>query len=152
MVEFHPGVWVWHIPFFWIPHLPKMLITGREREFWEFWIKAETWNPAAITDEAIDEWIARLSAPGGLRGCLETYRAGMKNARINKELKQSKLTLPILTIGAPEFFGELVRDQMEKMAVGLERSEVFQECGHSLALEMPDRLAQTLREFMLNRP
>jgi hypothetical protein len=146
------GVWVWHIPFFWIPHLPEMLITGREREFWEFWIKAETWNPNAITNEAIDEWIARLSAPGGLRGCLETYRAGMKNARINKELKQSKLTLPILTIGAPEFFGELVRDQMEKMAVSVERSEVFQECGHSLALEMPERLALTLREFMLNRP
>ena len=40
----------------------------------------------AITNEAIDEWIARLSAPGGLRGCLETYRAGLKNARINKEL------------------------------------------------------------------
>jgi hypothetical protein len=76
----------------------------------------------------------------------------MKNARINKELKQSKLTLPILTIGAPEFFGELVRDQMEKMAVSVERSEVFQECGHSLALEMPERLALTLREFMLNRP
>ena len=44
------GVWVWHIPFFWIPHLPEMLITGREREFWEFWIKAETWNPNAITN------------------------------------------------------------------------------------------------------
>src|SRR4051794_27392633 len=27
------GVWVWHIPFFWIPHIPEMLITGREREF-----------------------------------------------------------------------------------------------------------------------
>ena len=79
------GVWVWHIPFFWIPHLPEMLITGREREFWEFWIKAETWNPNAITKEAIDEWIGCLSAPGGLRGCLETYRAGLKNARINAD-------------------------------------------------------------------
>jgi pimeloyl-ACP methyl ester carboxylesterase len=146
------GVWVWHIPFFWIPHLPEMLITGREREFWEFWIKAETWNPNAITKEAIDEWIARLSAPGGLRGCLETYRAGLKNARINAELKKKKLSLPILTIGAPEFFGELVRDQMEKVSTGVERSEVFQECGHSLALEAPERLAETLRAFMLDRP
>lgn len=128
-----------------------MLITGREREFWEFWIKAETWNPNAITKEAIDEWIARLSAPGGLRGCLETYRAGLKNARINAELKQIPLDLPILTIGAPEFFGDLVRSQMEKVAVGVERSEVFQACGHSLALEAPERLADTLRAFMLGR-
>lgn len=145
------GVWVWHIPFFWIPHLPEMLITGKEREFWEFWIKAETWNPNAITDEAIAEWTARLAAPGGLRGCLETYRAGLKNARINKELKKTKLTLPIMTIGAPEFFGPLVEDQMRKVSTGVERAAVFEECGHSLSWEAEDRLATMLREFMLNR-
>ncbi|WP_252312474.1 alpha/beta fold hydrolase [Sinobaca sp. H24] len=61
------GVWLWHIPFFWIPHIPEMLISGHEREFWEFWIKQETWNPNAITNEALDEWIAKLTAPGGLR-------------------------------------------------------------------------------------
>ena len=145
------GVWVWHIPFFWIPHLPEMLITGKEREFWEFWIKAETWNPNAISDEAITEWIARLAAPGGLRGCLETYRAGLKNARINKELKKTKLTLPIMTVGAPEFFGPLVEDQMRKVSTGVERAEVFEECGHSLSWEAEDRLAKMLQEFMLNR-
>jgi len=143
------GVWLWHIPFFWIPHLPEMLINGREREFWEFWIKAETWNPNAISDEAITEWVARLSAPGGLRGCLETYRAGLKNARINQELAQTKLELPIMTIGAPEFFGELVENQMVMVSNGVERSEVFEECGHSLALEAPERLAKCLTEFML---
>ena len=142
------GVWLWHIPFFWIPHLPEMLISGRERKFWEFWIKAETWNPNAIADEAITEWIARLSAPGGLRGCLETYRAGLKNARINDELIKTKLTMPVMTLGAPEFFGELVRDQMERVAERVVRSDVFEECGHSLALEAPDRLASALLDFI----
>jgi pimeloyl-ACP methyl ester carboxylesterase len=145
------GVWVWHIPFFWIPHIPEMLITGHEREFWEFWIKAETWNPTAITDEAIDEWIARLMAPGGLRGVLETYRAGLKNGEINQRLKAEKLTLPIMTVGAPEFFGPLVEDQMLKMSTGVERAEIFEECGHSLSLEKEVRMAEMLREFMLGR-
>ncbi len=145
------GVWVWHIPFFWIPDLPEMLITGHEREFWEYWIKAETWNPCAIEDEAIDEWIARMLAPGGLRGILETYRAGFKNADINAELKKTKLKMPIMTIGAPEFFGELVEDQMNKVSEGVERAFVFEECGHSLALEAEDRLASELRSFMLDR-
>lgn len=145
------GVWLWHIPFFWIPHLPEMLITGHEREFWEFWIKAETWNPTAISDEAITEWISCLKAPGGLRGCLETYRAGLKNARINKELASTKLTLPVMTVGAPEFFGPLVEQQMRNVSVNVERAEVFDECGHSLALEAEQRLAKMLREFMLNR-
>ena len=145
------GVWVWHIPFFWIPHVPEMLITGHEREFWEFWIKAETWNPAAITPEAIDEWIACLMAPGGLRGVLETYRAAFVNAATNARLKAEPLTLPIMTVGAPEFFGPLVEEQMRKMSTGVERAEVFEECGHSIALEAEDRLALMLREFMLGR-
>lgn len=145
------GVWVWHIPFFWIPHLPEMLITGREREFWEFWIKAETWNPYAISEEAISEWVGCLKAPGGLRGCLETYRAGLANARINRDLKQTKLTLPIMTVGAPEFFGPLVESQMLKVAEKVERTAVFEHCGHSLALEAEGRLATMLREFMLDR-
>ena len=144
------GVWVWHIPFFWIPHLPEMLIQGKERDFWEFWIKAETYNPTAISDEAITEWISKLKAPGGLRGCLETYRAAMQNAEIVRELKGTKLRMPIATIGAPEFFGELVEDQMKRMSEnGVERAEVFEECGHSLALEADERLATFLREFML---
>lgn len=145
------GVWNWHLPFFWIPHIPEMLISGREREFWEYWIKAETWNPTAISEEAITEWVARLTAPGGLRGCLETYRAGLRNAAINRDLARNKLTVPIMTIGAPEFFGPMVRDQMLKVAHSVERAEVFEECGHSLAWEAEDRLAAALREFMLGR-
>jgi len=143
------GVWVWHIPFFWIPHLPEMLITGHEREFWEFWIKAETWNPNAISEEAMTEWVACLRAPGGLRGCMETYRAGLKNARINKDLSATKLDLPIMTVGAPEFFGPLVEQQMRDVSTGVKRAEVFEACGHSLALEAETRLATMLREFML---
>ena len=80
---------------------------------------------------------------------LETYRAGLKNGRINQELKQTKISMPILTIGAPEFFGELVEEQMLKVAEKVDCAEVFQECGHSLALEAEDRLASLLREFML---
>jgi len=125
-----------------------MLTTGREREFWECWSKAATWNPNASAGEAVSEWIARLSAPGGLRGCLETYRAGLKNARINDELIKTKLTMPVMTLGAPEFFGELVRDQMERVAERVVRSDVFEECGHSLALEAPDRLASALLDFI----
>ncbi len=143
--------WLWHIPFFWLPDYPEMLITGKEKEFWSAWMKAETWNPSAITEEAIDEWISKITAPGGLRGVLETYRATLKNARINRELKKDKLKMPVLTIGAPEFFGELVEDQMQRVAEKVERAEVFEECGHSLALKAEDRLADLLREFMPGR-
>jgi pimeloyl-ACP methyl ester carboxylesterase len=145
------GIWLWHPPFFWLPHIPEMLITGKEREFWEYWIKAETYNPYSISYEAIDEWISCLKAPGGLRGCLESYRAGLKNAEIVQQLKHEKLTLPIMTISAAEFFGPLIAEHMLQVAEKVERSEIFDECGHSLALEAEHKLAGLLREFMLRR-
>lgn len=145
------GVWVWHIPFFWIPHVPEMLITGHEREFWAFWIKNETWNPHAIPAELLEDWIASLCEPGGLRGVLETYRAAFKNAEINAELAKTPLDLPIVTVGAPEFFGPKVEAQMESVSNDVERAELFEACGHSLALEAEDRLADLLIDFMGGR-
>jgi pimeloyl-ACP methyl ester carboxylesterase len=145
------GAWQWHIPFFWLPNVPEALITGKEREFWAPWIKAETWDPSAISDELIDDWIAHIKAPGGLRGVLETYRAAFRNAETNQRLAADKITMPVSAIGAPEFFSNLVGDQMRQVAANVEVDVVFERCGHSLALEAPDRLAQHLIEFMSGR-
>jgi pimeloyl-ACP methyl ester carboxylesterase len=141
------GAWQWHLPFFWKADVPEMLISGRERQFWEPWIRAEMWNPAALSREAIDEWVRHAEAPGGLRGILETYRAAFVNARVNRDLASAKLELPVSAIGAPEFFAGLVGDQMRQVAANVIRDVVFEQCGHSLALEAPDRLATHLRDF-----
>lgn len=143
------GTWQWHIPFFWIAHVPEMLIQGREEAFWTWWMKAETWNPNAIEADCIQEWISHIKEPGGLRGVLETYRAAFQNAQINARLKEQKLKMPVMTIGAPEFFGHTVESQLREYAQNVERSYVFEECGHSLALEAPERLAGVLREFFV---
>ncbi|KAK3080281.1 hypothetical protein LTS18_002655 [Coniosporium uncinatum] len=145
------GVWNWHIPFFYLPHVPEMLIQGKEREFWEFFMRQECYDTTALEPRAVDEWIGCVKSPGGLRGVLETYRSAFKNAEVNRKLAERKLVCRIMTIGAPEFFGPLVKGQMEKVSEGVERGEVFERCGHSLALEKPERLARCLREFMLGQ-
>ena len=112
-------------------------------------MKQECYNPAMIEPKALDHWIECVKQPGGLRGILETYRSAFKSAEVNRELAKKKLTIPVMTIGAPEFFGPKVRENALQFAEEVQRSEIFEECGHSLALEKPERLAKTLREFML---
>ncbi len=149
-LQFHQkGTWQWHIPFFWIADIPEMLIQGHEREFWSRWMKQETWNPNAISQECIDEWIHQMKMAGGLRGVLETYRAAFVNEAINRELAKTKIKMPVMAIGAPEFFGWTVAEQMREVAENVVKAEVFEECGHSLALEAEDRLAAALIDFML---
>jgi len=79
------GVWCWHLGFFFLPHVPEMLITGREREFWEMFIKQECYNPTSIEPVALNHWVEVVKSPGCLRGILETYRAGLKNGELSTE-------------------------------------------------------------------
>ena len=97
------GVWNWHIPFFWMPHVPEMLIQGKEDEFWTYFMSQECYNPDALETAAVEEWVRSVKAPGGLRGVLETYRAHWENVRIGKEMAEKKLTCPVMTVGAPEY-------------------------------------------------
>jgi len=145
------GVWCWHLGFFFLPHVPELLIAGHEREFWEMFMRQECYDPTAIEPVALNHWVECVKQPGGLRGVLETYRAGLKNGELHRGLlgEGGKLTLPVMTIGAPEFFGLTVREGILRLAERVERSEIFEECGHSLALEKPVRLAEALKEFFL---
>lgn len=141
----HP--WLWHINFFHLQDYPEMLIRGREREFWSAWMKDECYNPNAISDEAVDEWVRCTTAPGGLRAIFEVYRATFENIELVEDWKSEKLDIPVLTVGSKAFIDEEVERQMEK-TTDVNRSVIFEECGHSLALEAPERLAGELHEFM----
>lgn len=161
------GVWTWHIPFFYQIDIATMLITGREEAFWTFFMEAECYNPIALSRQAVEEWTGLARGPGGLRGILETYRAGLVNGesallvcsctglrlmsflagQINRQLVPDKLAMPVMTIGSPEFFGYLVKPEMEMAASNVSQSYIFEECGHSLALEAEVRLADALVGF-----
>lgn len=141
-----------HLGFFAIPHVPEMLIAGHEREFWEMFIKQECYDPTTIEPRALDHWIEAVKQPGGNRGILETYRAGFKNGDINVEQAKTPLMIPVMTIGAPEFFGPLVEVYARRFAKHVTRAEIYKECGHSLALEKPERLAADLITFFLYEP
>jgi hypothetical protein len=82
----------------------------------------------------------------GMGKCANGYG---ETGQINAELRQELLTLPVMTIGAPEFFGHLVREEMLLVAENVGPSYIFEECGHSLALEAEDRLAEALKGFFL---
>ena len=57
------------------------------------------------------------------------------------------LAMPVMTIGSPEFFGYLVKPEMEMAANNVTQSYIFEECGHCLALEAEVRLADALLGF-----
>lgn len=141
------GVWEWHVPFFFKPDVPEMLIAGKEREFWTYWLNLQCYDPTSLPSDMLDEWISLLSTPHGLRGTLDTYKATLANARINRELSPRFPRMPVMTIGASHFFSGLVADSIRSFGVESAENHVMEACGHSLALERPDGLADLLDRF-----
>ena len=146
------GKWLWHVPFFFVQNIPEMLLQGHECEFWDQLLRGSSFNPDAHSPELLAEWHERFTAPGGMRGILETYRAEFENVRINREiLSHGKLKLPVITFGGIEFYGITVQEHAAKIFENIEKSVVFEECGHHMAIEQPVKMANELREFILGR-
>jgi len=141
------GVWEWHVPFFFVPDVPEMLIAGKEREFWTYWMNKQSYDPTSIPAELLEEWISLLSTPHGLRGTLDTYKATLENAEINKEIQNHFPQIPVLAIGASHFFGDLVSKSLDDVGVVPSTSYIFKDCGHSIALERPNELSDLLHKY-----
>lgn len=137
---------MWHLNFFNVPHYPELLMAGKERQFWSFFMKREMWDPSAATDEDINEEIKWLESPGGTHTILEVYRANELDGEQNRPQFAQKLSIPVLAVGGEAFFGEEVRYQMEPVAENVQ-SVVIQQCGHNPSLEKPDELAGIYLDF-----
>jgi pimeloyl-ACP methyl ester carboxylesterase len=144
------GKWLWHVPFFFVQNIPEMLLEGHECEFWDALLKMSAYNPDSLSDELMDEYNSRFTAPGGMRGILETYRAEIRNMHINRDIveKHGKLSLPVVTVGGIEFYGVTVKDHAAKIFSNIKNSTVLTECGHHLANEQPEKLAKVIEELL----
>ncbi|ARW15978.1 alpha/beta fold hydrolase [Komagataeibacter europaeus] len=138
--------WSWHVAFFFLREIPEMLIRGKEEIFWTSWMKNETYDPSAISNVAAADWIRSASGPGGLRGIFEVYRAHFVNQELVLGWSKDKLTIPVLALSSAYFMGDEPLRQMENVAADIRFVEL-EHCGHSMALEQPQRVAEELINF-----
>ncbi|NAZ84751.1 alpha/beta fold hydrolase [Kineococcus sp. T90] len=54
-----------HFAFHLVPDLPESLLTGREREYVAWFLKAKALDPGAVDDADLDHYAAALAADGG---------------------------------------------------------------------------------------
>lgn len=66
----------WHWLFHLVPDLPEALVAGREDIYLRHCFRAWSLNPAAIEEEAVQEYIRCFRQPGAMRAAFEDYRAG----------------------------------------------------------------------------
>ena len=137
----------WHFSFHGLPDLPEVLISGRERQYLDWFLRRKTANPDAFTDDDITEYLRVFTKDGGLRAGLAYYRAASLSAQQNRELgARGKLTVPVLALGADQ---GSIADMAAPLRAYVEdvRGGVVANCGHFIPEEQPEAAARELMAF-----
>jgi pimeloyl-ACP methyl ester carboxylesterase len=90
--------------------VPEVLVQGKEMMYLSWFYRNLAYNPSAITQRDINEFVSHYSAPGGMHAGFEYYRAFPLDAIQNMNYSKTKLTMPVLALGAgyiPTFGGNI---------------------------------------------
>jgi pimeloyl-ACP methyl ester carboxylesterase len=141
---------VWQFAFHSVRDIPEMLITGREKAYFQSFFNARLYNVAAITDDDIDHYAAIYAAPGALRAGLELYRTFDRDIADNRQslAERGKLTMPVLAVGgAASTTGPLMAEMMREVAEDVTELRVTR-AAHWIAEENPEALGDGLIGFL----
>ena len=142
----------WWVIFHQTPDVPEALVQSKEMEYLSWHYQNLAYNPAAITQAAINEYVSHYSAPGGMRAGFEYYRAFPQDAIQNQNYSKTKLTMPVLALGGgylPLFGGNITMPIVYGMKLLAQNVQgiIVPNSGHYIAEEQPDVVVKLLNTF-----
>ncbi len=138
---------MYHLPLFEAPNgLAEALITGREKMFVRHFMRQQAYNTAALEDDVLDGYADRMAQPGALRAGIAYFRAHKIDAEHNRKNAETRLPMPVLTVGGTASFGADLEGEIRPLAKRM-RAVMIENCGHYLAEEQPERIVDELLRF-----
>ena len=139
-----PGIW--HFRF--NGPTPEGLVQGRERTYFDYF-----WNDfAADKNHSIPEadrkaYVAAYSRPGRMHAGWAYFVSFQQAAKDFAQLSQTKLTMPVLTIGGEKSLGAPLGEQAKLVATNV-TVVVLKDAGHWVLEEQPKETIEALQKFL----
>ena len=127
---------------------PEALVKGREDTYFAYF-----WNDlAADKDHSIPEadrkaYLAAYSRPGRMRASWEYFVSWTQTAKDFAQMSQTKLTMPVLSIGGDKSLGEALGEQMKLVAANV-TVVIVQNSGHWILEEQSKQTTDALVKFL----
>lgn len=140
----NPGIW--HFRF--NGPTPEALVQGREPTYFAYF-----WNDlAADKNHSIPEadrkaYLAAYSRPGRMHAAWEYFVSFPQAAKDFAQLSQTKLTMPVLTIGGEKSLGAPLGEQTKLVATDV-KVVVLKNAGHWVLEEQPKETTAALQKFL----
>jgi pimeloyl-ACP methyl ester carboxylesterase len=156
MDAFLPGVEGWepiyNSPNYWHFRFhgptPEVLVKGRERTYFAYF-----WNDlAADKNHSLPEadrsaYVAAYARPGRMKAAWAYFDSFPQAAKDFAQLSQTKLTMPVLSIGGEKSLGEPLAQQMKLVASDV-TVVVLKDAGHWIMEERPKETMDALVKFL----
>jgi pimeloyl-ACP methyl ester carboxylesterase len=136
---------LWHFSF-WGPD-EERLVQGRERIYLD-----RIWNDFSASPTQPDEatrkfYAAQYAKPGAMRSGFAHFKAFSQDAQDNQVFARTKLTMPVLAVGAEKSFGANEAVVFRNVAVNV-REAVVPNAGHWLMEENPTYTVALIRDYL----
>jgi pimeloyl-ACP methyl ester carboxylesterase len=137
---------VWHFRF--NGPAPEALVKGRERTYFEyFWNDFAADKTHSIPEADRKSYTEAYSKPGRMHAAWAYFASWPQLAKDFAQLSQTKLTMPVLSIGGEKSLGNQLAEQM-KLVASDPTIVVLKETGHWILEERPKETTDALVKFL----
>jgi pimeloyl-ACP methyl ester carboxylesterase len=137
---------IWHFRF--NGPTPEALVQGRERTYFDyFWNDFAADKTRSIPEEDRKAYAAAYARPGRIHAGWAYFVSFLQAAKDFAQLSQTKLTMPVLTIGGEKSLGEALGQQTKLVATDV-TVVVLKDTGHWVLEERPQETTEALRKFL----
>jgi pimeloyl-ACP methyl ester carboxylesterase len=156
MDAFLPGVQGWE-PIYNDPHYwhfrfngstPEALVKGRESTYFAyFWDDLAADKNHSIPEADRTAYLTAYSRPGRMHASWEYFVSWPQAAKDFAQLSQTKLTMPVLSIGGDKSLGEPLAAQIKLVATNV-TVVIVKNSGHWILEEQPKQTTDALMKFL----
>jgi pimeloyl-ACP methyl ester carboxylesterase len=137
---------IWHFRF--NGPTPEALVQGRERTYFAYlWNDLAAGKARSIPAADREAYIAAYSRPGRMHAAWEYFVSFQQAAKDFSQLSQTKLTMPVLTIGGDKSLGVALGQQTKLVATDV-TVIVLKDTGHWVLEERPTETSDALQKFL----
>ena len=137
---------IWHFRF--NGPTPEALVQGRERTYFDyFWNDFAADKTHSIPEADREAYAAAYARPGRMHAGWAYFVSFLQAAKDFAQLSQTKLTMPVLTIGGDKSLGEALGKQAKLVATDA-TVVVLKNTGHWVLEEQPKETTEALQKFL----
>jgi pimeloyl-ACP methyl ester carboxylesterase len=137
---------IWHFRF--NGPTPEALVQGRERSYFDyFWNDFAADKTHSIPEADREAYTAAYARPGRMHAGWAYFVSFLQAAKDFAQLSQTKLTMPVLTIGGDKSLGEALGKQAKLVATDA-TVVVLKNTGHWVLEEQPKETTEALQKFL----